>query len=84
MIAVQGYFKNKTFITDSNISIPDGQPAIVTVLDAPAVNEAEDAQRQKKIFREFYAAIQADSEKLTGEFDKVLAEGLHFRDIDLS
>jgi hypothetical protein len=82
MIAVQGYFKNKTFITASDISIPDGQPVIVTVLDTKTGNEAGEAKRQKKIFQESYAAIQADSEKLGEEFDWVVAEGLHFQDAD--
>ncbi|GHU18342.1 hypothetical protein FACS1894163_10230 [Spirochaetia bacterium] len=46
----------------------------------PRVTVSE-AQRQKQIFRETYAAIQADPEKLGEEFDKVLAEGIKFRDV---
>jgi hypothetical protein len=83
MEAVKGYFKDKTFISDSDVSIPDGRPVIVTILDFPerAVSEA---QRQKQIIKETYAAIQADPEELGEEFDTVLAEGIKFRDIDFS
>jgi hypothetical protein len=83
MEAVKGYFKDKIFISDSNVAIPDGQPVIVTILDFPE-SVVSEAQRQKQIFRETYAAIQADPEELSEEFDKVLAEGIAFRDIDFS
>jgi PII-like signaling protein len=83
MVAVKGYFKDKTFHSDSDVSIPDGQPVIVTILDFPERTISE-AQRQKQIFMETFAAIQADPEELGEEFDKVLAEGIKFRVIDFS
>jgi hypothetical protein len=83
VVAVKGYFKDKTFIGDSDVSIPDGQPVIVTILDFPA-SAVSEAQRQKNIFMETYAAIQADPEELGEEFDTVLAEGIKLRDIDFS
>jgi hypothetical protein len=47
-----------------------------------AVSESE---RLRKIFREGFDAIQAvEGEELGEEFDKVLAQGLSFRDIDFS
>jgi hypothetical protein len=82
--AVQGYFKNNIFINESHIPIPEGQPVIITILnDGPAVSASE-SKRQKVIFSEFYAAIQADSEILGEEFDKTLADRLHFRETDVS
>ncbi|GHV46648.1 hypothetical protein AGMMS49546_35030 [Spirochaetia bacterium] len=85
MTTVQGYFKNKAFVTDSNIFIPDGQPVLVTILENKPTNEAAEAQRLRKIYTEYFDAIQAvEGEELTEEFDKVLAEGITFRDVDFS
>jgi hypothetical protein len=85
MTTVQGYFKNRAFVTDSTIFIPDGQPILVTILENKPVNEATEAKRLRKIYSEYFDAIQAvDGEALTGEFDKVLAEGITFRDVDFS
>jgi hypothetical protein len=90
MVAVKGYFKNKTFHSESDIAIPDGQPVIVTILDFPtppqeAQPTVSESQRQRELFREAFDAIQAvEGEELGEEFDKVLAQGLTFRDIDFS
>ncbi|GHV76680.1 hypothetical protein AGMMS49942_15010 [Spirochaetia bacterium] len=84
MEAVKGYFKDKTFISDSDVSIPDGQPVIVTILDFPK-SPLSEAQRLRKIFAEGFDAIQAvEGEELTEEFDKALAEGMSFRNVDFS
>jgi hypothetical protein len=83
MVAVQGYFKNNAFINQSNIPIPEGRTVIITVLDGKTQDTREESQRQKAIFSEFYAAIQADSEVLGEEFDKVLADKPKFRELDI-
>ncbi|GHV23570.1 hypothetical protein FACS189494_11620 [Spirochaetia bacterium] len=84
MEAVKGYFKDKTFISDSDVSIPDGQPVIVTILDF-LKSPISEAQGLRKIFAEGFDAIQAvEGEELTEEFDKVLAEGISFRNVDFS
>ncbi|GHU74105.1 hypothetical protein FACS189450_14670 [Spirochaetia bacterium] len=84
MEAVKGYFKDKTFISDSDVSIPDGQPVIVTILDF-LKSPVSESQGLRKIFAEGFDAIQAvEGEELTEEFDKALAEGISFRNVDFS
>jgi hypothetical protein len=83
MTAIQGYFKNNVFINESNIPIPEEQPVTITVLENRPMNPEAESKRQKAIFSEFYAAIQADSEELGEEFDKILADRPKFREIDI-
>ncbi|GHU15581.1 hypothetical protein FACS1894163_02840 [Spirochaetia bacterium] len=84
MEAVKGYFKDKTFISDSDVSIPDGQPVIVTILDF-LKSPVSESQGLRKIFAEGFDAIQAvEGEELTEEFDKALAEGISSRNVDFS
>ncbi|GHV92666.1 hypothetical protein AGMMS50268_31690 [Spirochaetia bacterium] len=84
MVAVKGYFKDKTFHSDSDIAIPDGQPVIVTILDF-LKSPVSEVQGLRKIFAEGFDVIQAvEGEELTEEFDKALAEGISFRNADFS
>jgi hypothetical protein len=85
MVAVQGYFKNNIFINESNIPIPDGQPVIVTILEntQPEVQRPE-AQRRKSSISEFRAAVHADTEELSEDFEKTPAERAKIRELDFS
>ncbi|MFP3042324.1 hypothetical protein LQZ19_10965 [Treponema primitia] len=82
MVAVQGYFKNDTFINESHIPIPEGKPVIITILDTKERGETE-SERQRKIFAECYAALRADPEELGEEFEIILKNRPKFQDTDL-
>jgi hypothetical protein len=80
MIAVQGHFKDRIFISEEDIAIPDGSRAIVTFLDLPQQRTGvsmTESERQRKIFREISAALREDTEELPEEFDKIINEGKH-------
>jgi hypothetical protein len=83
MLLVPGYFKNNIFVPNNDISIPDGTQAVVSV-DDKRVDEAKEAKKQLKAFKEFFAAIRTIPEELAPEFDEMIARGLKFEEIDLS
>jgi hypothetical protein len=84
MIAVQGHFKDRIFISEENIAIPDGSRVIVTFLDLPQQRASvfiTESERQRKIFKEISAALREDAEELPEEFDKIINEGLKFNEV---
>jgi hypothetical protein len=82
MLTAKGYFKGSTFISDSGIAIPEGQPVVISLLEEERPlesNQYAECQKQKKVFQEFFMAWNEIDEPLTEAFDRSIAEGLHFR-----
>jgi transcription termination factor NusB len=84
MVAVKGRLQNNRFVSEEDIAMPDEAQVIVTFLDTLTTSETMEAKRQKKIFTDFFAGIREDNEELPDEFDKIIAEGLHFSEVDFS
>jgi hypothetical protein len=66
MLVVQGYFEEGQFISNSKVIIPEHRRAIVTVLD-----EEMPEQNHKKIWKDFFAAIQSANEDTPVNFPRV-------------
>jgi hypothetical protein len=83
MLVLNGVFKNNAFISDRELSIPDGTKAVVSVEDTSPV-PAEEIKRQKKAWHTFFEEIRAIDEALPPAFDEILAKGVQFNKIDFS
>jgi hypothetical protein len=83
MLAVKGHIKNNEFVSDDGFSIPEGSRVVVTILneESPALSETE---RQRRIWTDFFEAMEHDPEKLPPEFDEIISRGIKFREIDFS
>jgi hypothetical protein len=84
MVAIKGRLQNSRFISEEDIVMPVEAQVVITILDTEAMSEVTEARRQKKIFTDFFAGIREDDEELPEEFDKIIAEGLHFSEDDYS
>jgi hypothetical protein len=66
MLVVQGYFEEGQFISNNKVVIPEHRRAIVTVLD-----EKTSAPNHKKIWKDFFTAIQSANEDIPANFPRV-------------
>jgi leucyl aminopeptidase (aminopeptidase T) len=73
MLALQGYFQEGRFVTDTFVQIPERKRAIVTVLDED-VDGAKDIRAHQAFWEEIIEDLQNCDEVLDGE-----PERLHFR-----
>jgi hypothetical protein len=80
MLIVQGYFEKNVFHSDTDVSIPDGKKAVVTVIDEEAGSN-EKKSRQIAALDEFFSGLAADSKELTEEFDSVIAQRFQLREV---
>jgi predicted DNA-binding antitoxin AbrB/MazE fold protein len=80
MLIIQGYFEKNVFHPDTDVSIPDGKKAVVTVIDEEAGSN-EKKSRQITALDEFFSGVAADPKELTEEFDSVIAQRLQLREV---
>jgi hypothetical protein len=83
MLIAQGYFERNVFHPDTDVSIPDGKKAIVTVIDEK-VGSDEKKNLQITALDEFFAGLAADPKELTEEFDSVITQRLRLREVHFS
>jgi hypothetical protein len=80
MLIIQGYFENNIFHSDTDVAVPDGKKAVVTVIDEDGAS-AGASKRQQEALDEFFSGLAADPQELSGEFDSTLARRLQLREV---
>jgi hypothetical protein len=83
MLVIPGIFKDNTFIPENPLDLPDGTKGQFTI-DEQSVGEAKLAESQRAAVEAFVAGIEAIDEELPPEFDREMAKGLRFQEVDFS
>jgi len=82
--AQKGYFnENRQFITNSLSAIPINKPVFI-VYDDETLEAKTTSQQQMEAMMELQAALsKIDDEPLDEEFDRIIAQGIRIRGVDL-
>ena len=70
LLAVEGYFEDGRFISNTPVPIPEGKKTIVTVLDEE-VNKENEQRMYKKLWDEIIDEIENSDEALEGEPERL-------------
>jgi hypothetical protein len=84
MTALKGHIRNDAFISDDGSVIPDGSRVMLTVLEGDNIPPVSEAERQRRVWADFFEAMENEPEKLSPEFDQIIAKGIKFREVDFS
>jgi len=86
----KGYFQNGFFVPSEPVSIPENTPGYFVVGDEPEyfsiktpnLSNMPTAQQQLEALDQLLAALdEIDDEPLDEEFDKIIAQGVHFNGV---
>ena len=86
----KSYFQNGYFVPSEPVSLPENTPGYVVVGDEPdyfsiktpdQINKINSQQQLEALDQLLAALREVDDEPLDDEFDKIIAQGVHFNGV---
>ena len=83
MLVVNGIFRDNTFVPDSEVHVPDGTRATVSI-EGSDTKTSPEVIKQKKAWHDFFEGLKTLNEDLSPDFDKIIEKGISFNQADFS